>query len=287
MVSDKVPFNDDSVDDIFDDMQEDVGIVHDTFSELASNAGEALEYLKQGREYWKHIVSRSNEMPEIMPVVASGVKTLLAYRDELRAHIPGVLGQTYEASKLISNLSGTILATNSTTSSTVYEYKPPSELIVTSPPISEFNEIRDKLSGLDPELGDIYSSVRETLYGTISNPERSALFQMRQLFDHFFDRLASDEEIEKSEIWQKIRDETKQTGKVTRLERIRYAAYTRITDPYRKSALLAEAEHMIEVYRRLNSAHERGQLDEDAAREPLREMFILIGKWVYALTKFP
>lgn len=287
MTSDTPPIDANSVDEIFSDMEKNVAKVHDTFSEVAANAGEALEYLDQSRQYWKQVINRANELPEITPVVASGVKTLVAYREELRAKVPGLLGQAREANMLITNLGGTILATNSTTSSTVYEYVPPTDFIVTAPTKEVFDEIRAKLMELDPELGDIYSSVRETLYGSISNPERTALFQMRQLFDLFFDQLVQDEEIEKTEIWPKIRDESKQTKKVTRLERIRYAAHTRIVDVFRRNSLLAEAEHMVEVYNRLNTAHARGKLDPEAAREPLREMFILIGKWVNAVAKFP
>jgi hypothetical protein len=40
---------------------------------------------------------------------------------------------------------------------------------------------------------------------------------------------------------------------------------------------------MVNVYTTLNKAHNRGPLDENQAREALREMFTLIESWVWAI----
>jgi len=84
-----------------------------------------------------------------------------------------------------------------------------------------------------------------------------------------------------SPYWHEKDDED--PNHVTRRERMKFAAYTRIRDQSKAQTLAASAKHILDVYKALNKAHQRGSLDPAKAREALREMRTIIEDWVEAL----
>jgi len=119
------------------------------------------------------------------------------------------------------------------------------------------------------------------LYGTRSDPERVALYEMRQTYDHFFACLAPDEEVRKSKYYHEKSGNDK--GKVFREERILYAANKHIKDSEKAKTLIASADHMLEVYNSLNRAHNRGELNKVKAFRSLEEMRTILEDWIDAI----
>lgn len=138
------------------------------------------------------------------------------------------------------------------------------------------------LEKLSAELAQVYRSVWEGLRGTSSNPERIALFQMRQVFDHFFEHLATDEEVRESTFFTP--KEGKDPNKVHRGERIRFAAHRHILNKEKAAFLASQAEDMVVLYRRLNGAHKRGPLNAEIARRTVLAMDVLIREWLNAMS---
>ncbi len=141
-----------------------------------------------------------------------------------------------------------------------------------------------RLARFDPSLGSAYRQCWESRFGTISDPGRSALYQMRQVYDHFFGLLAPDDEVRQS---RKRRLKVKgRKDDVTRLERIEYAA-TKVKNRHKAKKLRALADHMLNVYNNLNYAHKRGQLSDDKVGSALNEMQTVIEQWLDAFEISP
>ncbi len=139
-----------------------------------------------------------------------------------------------------------------------------------------------KFDKLDVELGRIFRSVWETFYSTTSSPEKNALYAMRQSFDHFFRILAPDEEVRRSKFFI-LKVGEKDENKVHRLERIQYAANTKIGDKKVAGLLAAEADHILKVYDKLNMLHSAKKLDREAVQELLTSMQRILEQWVDAV----
>jgi len=138
-----------------------------------------------------------------------------------------------------------------------------------------------KLEGLDSELGRLARSVWQSCYSGTDSAERTSLFSIRQLYDHFFSILAPDEDVRKSEIF-KVKD-GKEPNQVHRKERLLYAASTRVRDTALGDVLASEADQVLETYERLNQLHKRGALDPYTARNALASMQAVIEQWVDAI----
>lgn len=138
-----------------------------------------------------------------------------------------------------------------------------------------------RLDKLDSELGKVYRSVWNTFFGTIENPERTALYQMRQAYDHFFDILAPDNEVRESKFFKRKTENN--PDKINRKERIHYAANTKIKDNNLRDLLLEQDDYIIELYQRLNIAHKRSSLKRQEAKEILDTMRTMLEQWIDAI----
>lgn len=144
------------------------------------------------------------------------------------------------------------------------------------------NSYTKKFSELDQELGKTFGSVWELFYGTTESPEKSALFAMRQTYDHFFRILAPDEDVRRSEFFV-LKEGEKDVNKVHRLERIKYAASAKIKDEKVAELLVAKAKHILKVYDELNKMHSEKQLDRNAVQKLLTSMQSILEEWVDAV----
>jgi hypothetical protein len=138
-----------------------------------------------------------------------------------------------------------------------------------------------RLDKLDTELGKVYRSTWSSLLGNKENPERAAMYQMRQAYDHFFYIIAPDDEVRKSQYFQEKVD--KPHDRVSRKERLHYAANLKIKDQDLHDLLLGQNDYMIELYQRLNKAHERSSIDSKEAKETLNAMRVMLEQWIDAI----
>ncbi len=138
-----------------------------------------------------------------------------------------------------------------------------------------------RLSALDPELGRLLLAVWDSYYGLKNDNGRAALVLMRQLLDHFFGKLAPDDEVRKSPYFSS--QGKKRPDEVHRRERIKYAARSHVSDAGLADALVAETDSMLSAYERLNMLHTRGALDKEEVRKALTIAEHKIRQWIDAL----
>ena len=227
------------------------------------------------------LAKNASKEPDAAVLYSSGVNSLSAYRDELEDLEGVVLPATQRAIEISASSDSLV----NLTSATVTFVQPgvaiplPSDLL--EPSRADHAEIRAKLDQIDPALGNTYGSIREVLYGTREDPQRAALYLLRQTFDHFFSALAPDESVRDSKFFRPKSGE--RPDLVTRHERLMYAAHTHIANPGRRSSIIASFRHMLDIYDALSSAHKRDSLNKEQSVAALGEMLALLQDWIRSI----
>lgn len=279
---DQVPDEIENPEEIIDDIDSALKEAKNIYLDQATVMGEQREILRGTREFWNALGDEGVEGEFTGSVYASGVKALSTSRYEILDRVNKLI-ESDKGPELLTHLVSGITVISAATSSavgSVSQYEIPENITVLEH--DRFEVILSKLNKIDEELGNLYSGAREVLYATRSDPERGALFYMRQLFDHLFGKLAPDDEVRVSSYWNE-KTGTDNPLLVTRRERVIFAANTSISNSEHRDTLSAKAQHVIDVYTTLNMAHKRGKLDQDKAKDALREMFVIVGDWADAL----
>ena len=264
--------------EIIDDITANLDKLHKGLTESATLVGQEIERYENIRPAWKIMSETQVDNPDIREIYNLGVCGLSAFRDELTDNwrISGLY--TQDISRLLSSSDTTAAITSS--SATVFqrvgEIKVPYRY--TLPRHQNYGDTKAKLEKIDPSLCKTFESIREIFYGTRYDPERAAEYQSRQVFDHLFSILAPDDKVRKSPYWK--RKTGNDSNLVTRPERIAFAANTHVTNKSTRQILVFSSKHMLSVYKVLCKAHNRGPINEQEAKEALREMFQLICDWV-------
>jgi hypothetical protein len=139
----------------------------------------------------------------------------------------------------------------------------------------------DRLQKIEPETSKVYRSVSEAFWASVENPERAALYQMRQCFDQLFTHLAPDDAVRGSTFFQP--KAPPKELQVYRRERILYAAHTHIKDKAQADYLAEQADTMLSLYEQSQDAHRRTPLDRDRTRLTLEGMMAALEQWIDAL----
>jgi hypothetical protein len=268
--------------EIIDDITSTLDDIHDDLVDASKKVGYEIERFKAIRPVWARLGESSTTDPDAAQIYVSGIYALSSMRDEVESFKSRV-APLRDLIGTIPTLTDLALSVTSSTGSffdpVITNFIPLDDPLLPRPP--RHPETKRRLAKLDPALADTYEEIWETLYGTRSDPERSSLFLIRQAYDHLFGILAPDDEVRASPYWHGKDDEDPE--RVTRGERIEFAAYTRVGDQSKAQRLAASAKHILEVYKGLNRAHKRGSLDPTKARKALREMKIIIENWLEAL----
>ncbi len=266
---------------IIDEIDSSFGDLKARFAEGAIYFGQEQERIQLIRSEWEKLSSTDVSDPDQVQIYASGVHALSAYRDELIDYKNMVFPLTDDLLRRSPPTGGTVSLTSTTSSFLRSVSIPTLASHLLEPTQSENEEILKKLKAIDPTLEKTYSGIREVLYGTVSDPERAALYQLRQTFDHFFGALAPDDLVRSSKFFKPKSDANR--DRVTRHERLMYAAHTRIANGYRRNSLIASFRHILDLYEALNKAHTRGDINPNQAREALREMLVLLQEWIRSI----
>jgi hypothetical protein len=148
--------------------------------------------------------------------------------------------------------------------------------------VDQAMEYAQRLEKLDPELGRYYRGISEAFFGLTENAERTAFSLARQCFDHLFAILVpDDEDVRRSRFFRKKDGEKPDV--VSRVERIKFAASTRIRDAAQADLLAEQAAEMVSGYGRLQELHAREAIDREHARAVLRTFMAAIEQWIDAL----
>jgi hypothetical protein len=269
--------------EIVDDIIQALDGIHSDLVDSATEVGRSLDVYRRSREIWAELGNASATDEDAARVYTSGVRFLSAVRDEIYA-IDQEMKPLSERFEYVSGSAETFTGVTGTTASFLTVETPGEYFLrghILLPESDRYRETQKRLAKLDKALAETYEEVWQARYGTRADPQRAGLFLVRQAFDHLFQVLAPDDQVRNSPFWEeKGGDDPNQ---VTRRERIQFAAYTRIKDKNRAKIMAVSAKHMLDVYNALNSAHERGELDESKTDRALSEMTSIIEEWAQAL----
>lgn len=266
---------------IIDEIDSSLGDLKARFVESAIHFGQEQERIQKIRPEWEKLSSTDVFDEEQAQIYASGVRALAAYRDEMNDYKKVVFQFTDDLLQQSPSSDSTVALTTSTTSFVLSVSTPDLTSYILEPTQSENEDILKKLRAIDPALEKTYSAIREVLYGTVSDPERAALYLIRQTFDHLFGALAPDDLVRSSKFF-KLKD-GKDENLVTRHERLMYAAHTHISNSSHRNGLIASFRHMLDLYDGLNRAHTRGVVNPEQARVALHEMLVLLQDWIRSI----
>lgn len=259
--------------------------LHRHYTEGAKFTGYILDRLEANEPYWDTLVDYSPDDTGIDMTVGSGEVFLRSYNQQLN-NLYNQLPD-HSASLITLASSGATFDANTASLADVVPVFEGKEIDHQPCPFinqEDFSSRGDRLEKLDHSLADTYRQVWEDLHGTRSDPERAALYLMRQTYDHFFDILSPDDEVRKSSIWKKKEGEKPEL--VTRIERIEYAALSHINDEVQAKMLSSSAKPILKVYNELNQAHKRGELNPKKARKAVLAMDKILSDWLDALDMF-
>lgn len=144
--------------------------------------------------------------------------------------------------------------------------------------------ITNDLEKINASLSKTYATIWQYMRYPAFDPIRGPLYLMRQTFDNLLGKFATDEEVMLWKDFQPDKELEKRNGKgVTREQRIKYIANNKIKDPQSCSILISSADHFNKIYKSLNEAHKRGELNDDAAINAIYAGNSLLLKWIKVL----
>jgi hypothetical protein len=245
--------------------------------------GQIGSVLRSTKPYWVNLASQNSDFA--FPVVESGNGVVSELNRSLEK-----IGITHALP--IGNLRSIAASAASFGSNTVATFslypepKGPLHFDVSLVPAANYvadSGLAGRFKKIDPSLAAVARQIWECLYGTVSDPERSALYMMRQTWDHLFGLIAPDAEVRNTGFFAE--KEGEKSGMVTREERLRFAIAKRVHDPGDQERLLAGTQLMLDLYQELNRAHKRGDLNREKAVKSLHALYDWLVQWSYALEK--
>jgi hypothetical protein len=264
----------------FDEAQKHSEDLKSKFAKATKALGQVSSVIETTKPYWVQLAVESNNHVGSEVILNSGVQSIHQIKDALvdfETHAPFPIDKIYNIALSASSFGSNTAATGSLI--TLYDSTKFDAGAIPVHEISKEKNLADRFSKLDPALGQVCAQISESLYGTTSDPERSALFMMRQTWDHLFAKLAPDAEVRASQFW------TKKTGdkpdQITREERMNFAIDRHVKDSINKNLLLSSSKQMRDIYQELNKAHERGELNRDKARQTLNALY----QWLFQLAE--
>lgn len=251
--------------------------LHDGLVTAAAQAGYIRDTLVRARPYY---VAMAGQDPADghADFVASGQQFVRSFSTELR----DLSSEQSVSTDRISDAAGTAVLFGTITAAAPMTIRGLQRFqFQTNPFTNDKPSAVHRLSRVDPQLPATYEAIWEALYASRADPERAALFLMRQVFDHLFDKLSPDDEVRRSEHWTE--KSGNQRAVVYRSERLAYAAAVHVKDRDRANTLMAAARQMLDLYQELNQAHARSTLDPYKARHALMAMKALLESWAAAI----
>jgi hypothetical protein len=271
------------VSEAFAAAEQEAARIQQAHLEAAQHAGYARAAIHAMAPFYVEAAKLSEDLPQVIPFVASGVKLVDSLADELGnlyTQVAPILPQAHSISGSVVTLVTSTSATSDIFLPGVVDLEP-----FEAPPFfaPDENATYDVLQKIDPPLAETYREVGQTLHGTTADPARAAIASMRQTLDHFFAKLAPDDDVRASPYWKpKYGPDPYQ---ITRRERMTYAAHTHIKDLTRAKTIIDSIDVVLEAYQFLHQLHKRGALSEKQANRALKTTKAFIESWTEALSQ--
>jgi hypothetical protein len=242
--------------------------LHKQFTHQANQLGYIRDNLKEVEPYWAGLADSPIHGGEVTNTLNSGFEFMGALNEGLD-NIEFVTSNLDKKFTTLTTSTDTAFA-SAATMSTVTPVENVSKIPFKPCPFIKqkgYEYYAKCLEKMNFQLAKTYRQTWEALHGTRAEPERAAMFQIRQTYDHFFEILAPDDEVRKSKFWKRKNGE--KPDQINRHERIEYAAHTHIKDKNTAKLLSANVTAILQAYRKLNKAHKRGKLDPIDARQAI------------------
>jgi len=137
-----------------------------------------------------------------------------------------------------------------------------------------------QLDGMRPSLGSLLLGAWEALYATRHEAGRTALLNIRELFNQLFECVAPDEEVRCSQFFQ-----DKEDDKVHRRERLHCAVNKATTSETVAQSLTAQIPSVLNAYKDANELHRRELVSNEAARGTFIALFNFMKEILDALAE--
>jgi hypothetical protein len=266
----------------FERAQRQLAHIHNESAQFTQTLGYIISVFETTKPYWVQLAAESGSNATVIPILESGKATvteMATVLDMMEKHYTPPISTAQTLS-----LSASFFGSNTAATSSLVHISENTRFSVQAIPHQDFTTdmtLASRFSKLDPALGRVCAEIWESLYGTTSDPARTALFMLRQTWDHFFQILAPDEEVRNSEFWR--RKDGPKPDQVEREERFRFAVARRVRDENKKALLSAACKQMLTLYGKLNGAHKRGEIDSISAKQALNSMYLWLTQWADAL----
>lgn len=250
-------------------------------TQSAEELGYQLDVVRAVKPFWRYVT------PDMLQgAVASGAAIISYWREDSESWNK----QSEELLHRITVASGTATVFAANTAPIEYMHLP--KPVVDSEVIHRVTAQKDErtfvqmeLVKVDASLADTYATVWQYMHLPVFDPLRGSLFLMRQVFDHFLDRLAPDSEVMSQMDFVPDEKLKQKNGKgVTRRHRIEFLAKAKIKDEGSRLLVLHSTQNFLDVYDELNHVHIRGALDEDKAKDAVYAGSALLATWLKALS---
>lgn len=245
---------------------QEIDQLHSKITEAGTRVGFSVQALNMTKDRVMRLIQSREDPFTYQPVINSLHQEVVFFRHEasevsldsthLSHKVAGLASTSYTLATTSGSIVDSVLSSETEDFIIPYEYSPKS------------SEIKDALTNIDPNLFDTYREIEQILYNTKADNVKMALVATRQAFDHFFERLAPDDEVRASKYWKPKLEEGKE-NQIYRIERVRYAIATHVEDTFRASTLLASSQNIIATYNVLNKLHTRGKVNLKATKQAI------------------
>jgi hypothetical protein len=161
--------------------------LHQHYTDGAKFTGYMKDRLEANESCWGSLAEYSPGDPEIDVIIASGESFITSYRKKLN-HLYNQLPNQSDELITLANSAATFDATTASLTDVIFVFKGKEIDHQPCPFIDQedYSSRASRLERLDRSLANTYRQVWEALHGTRSDPERAAMYLMRQTYDHFF-----------------------------------------------------------------------------------------------------
>jgi len=211
-MSDNKQVNLEKPEQIIDDTVAGLDAIHRTLVDNAIQVGHDRDALLAIRPLVVDLANASTTKPEAAQVYEGVINMFTTVRDEVRAQQSALVPLVGLYEPTSGSINSLIYATGTTASIVAITYNAPTDNLPLLPTLDQHEVYAKRFTRLDATLGKTYLEIWEVLYGTRAEPERGALYLIRQAFDHFFDKLAPVDDVRRSSYWTKKTELGKENG---------------------------------------------------------------------------
>ena len=252
------------------------------YGQAAQACGQISQIADSAKDFWVQLAELSVKDPSYGTMLKGGTDTMSGIKFAL-GHVASSYHVPAQELRTVA-LSACSFGSNTAATGSYVPFSTNESLAFFTkvlPDSYRENSLAQRLAKVDGALGRTCAEIWETLHGTVSDPERSALYMIRQTWDHLFARLAPDSDVQKSEFWTK--KEGPKLDLVTRSERINFAVARLVKNKTKQDLLLASRDQMVLLYDNFNSAHKRGEINKNKAITTLAAVYDWLLLWADAL----